>query len=391
MYHSCVKLDLRTPSVTPILRDKVLDPCFNKARKVNFSNCTSTVLVSAKVTSSLIAGLGHRMSEFFFIFRFAVLQGFCICFDVETFGRDVEFYHLVLKSIIPDCTLFRRRREVVSWDTFEKFRKSNQLLEEHLYLISFTLSDIWPPVGTKTTKGSLHIFQFFDNFVQSNCLLSHSIVPWYLSQRSTNVAETIKPQNPRAVNAVFHIRVGDIILESAPEYWKHLMMTFDDIVRFESSENMMVNVFFSFFNANHKWKEGKRMRKSLLKNGEKWSNVPSLLPQSHSFIAKLCHNQKHLRCLWKSGCHLIEAIDMYLTFDYVYLSSSSFSRTLGIFSQGVKLVASSKEAMSYPFSLYLLGETGSFTDTSYYHINLNGSLYKEQLAYLDLKTNLSTV
>jgi hypothetical protein len=57
--------------------------CNRRSLELDFSHCNLPVKVAAKVSRD---GLGHKLTEVFFIFRLAILFGYCFCFDVKVKG-----------------------------------------------------------------------------------------------------------------------------------------------------------------------------------------------------------------------------------------------------------------------------------------------------------------
>jgi hypothetical protein len=71
--------------------------------------------------------------------------------------------------------------------------------------------------------------------------------------------------NDDCVYAVFHIRVGDdYILDASISYWENLFRTLRTIVDFEFGSEKHIRIYFSFFQAQHRKRSGKRLRDSLL-------------------------------------------------------------------------------------------------------------------------------
>ena len=48
-------------------------------------------------------GIGHKMTEGFFVFRYAMTRWYCFCFDTHHFGNDMDLHHLLLEPVFPDC------------------------------------------------------------------------------------------------------------------------------------------------------------------------------------------------------------------------------------------------------------------------------------------------
>jgi hypothetical protein len=352
------------------------------ASKIDFHHCRAKTTISTRVSSSLKAGLGHRLTQTFFVFRFAVLHGYCFCFDVHSLGSDKAIYELILEPLFPSCTRYEIQPIIMSFQDFEDLLRQNKILQNTLYELTLTDDIVWPEIGDLATTNHEGALSFADSFIQQNCLLQQLILPWYKSRRVMNVKKCCNSTDARAVYVVFHIRVGDIVLETSLKYWENLISTIRMIVDHELGQDVSINAFFSYFQSNHKLKKGRKMRKHLESIEEQWSNSVSLLPPSHKFIYQICQEKKSLKCFWKSGCQLIESIDMYMMFDYVYLSGSAFSRSLAIFSSGTKLVAKPKEIVDNMSSFVL--QHNALSNTAYYHINSNGCVYDEQLAFLSI-------
>jgi hypothetical protein len=193
------------------------------------------------------------------------------------------------------------------------------------------------------------------------------------------VKEIIRNTNENSVFAVFHIRVGNLVLETSSTYWKNLISLARDIADFEFGLNSTLNVFFTYVQTEHRFGAGRRTRKRLEKSTEQWDSHLHTLHPSHLFISEVCNVSKFTLCFWKSGCKLAETIDMYMTFDIVHLSGSSLSRTLGMFSSGMKIVGLSKDADEN--MTYLMQQVTSFSNTAYYYVDSNGNLYNEQLVF----------
>jgi hypothetical protein len=355
--------------------------CNRRSLELDFSHCNLPVKVAAKVSRD---GLGHKLTEVFFIFRLAILFGYCFCFDASTFGYDNEIYRYVLQSIFPDCGRWNVTKEFVNYEDFqEKVRRNNSI--DQLYMITIPRQLVWPEVGGLNLKGSEHLYSFMDSFLRDNCLISTRLYPWYKHHR---ISDAIVKHDMKDdfVYAVFHLRVGDFILDASEAYWENLLCTVRKIVDFEFGTEKHIKIYFSFFQAEHRKRSGKRLRDKLKYQKLAWLQEKNDLPSSHAFLDRLCLGLKSSSCFWKHSTSILESIDMYMTFDVVYLSGSSFSRVLGLFGNGIKIVALPKEINFFQSTsdMYMYAWTTTITSTSYYYVNENGTLFQEQNLFLTL-------
>jgi hypothetical protein len=273
-------------------------------------------------------------------------------------------------------------KELVNYNDFQQNAgKSNN--SGILYMITIPRQLIWTDVGLVNLKGSEHVYSFVDSFLRDNCLISNRLYPWYKKRRSTD-AIVKADTNDDFVYVVFHLRVGDYIIETSEVYWENLFRTVRTIVDFEFGKEKNIKIFFSVFQAEHRKRSGKRLRDILKIQKFPWNNDKKDLPTSHEFLGRLCHNIRGSSCFWKQSTNILESIDMYMTFDVVYLSGSSFSRVLSLFSNRIKIVALPKEIDFFPSTsdIYMYAWTTMLTSTSYYYVNENGTLFQEQNVFL---------
>jgi hypothetical protein len=178
---------------------------------------------------------------------------------------------------------------------------------------------------------------------------------------------------------------SNLLLQFASEmYWKNVLQTLNAIIKFEAEIEKNITIYFIYFQADHRMKEAVRMQKNLNINNFSWSENASDLPPTHKFLKLLCAEFRNFKCLWKHSASLLESIDLFLTAEFVYLSGSGFSRSLGIFSNGVKIISQPKEFKRFSkyFFMYLAPWTSTFSNSAYYYLDENGTLCKQQVLTL---------
>ncbi|KAI2494647.1 hypothetical protein MHU86_19876 [Fragilaria crotonensis] len=359
---------------------KVL-PARMVSKRINLSACPAEhrIVVAPKV--NVDGGIGHRMTQALFVFRHAMTHGYCFSFPNRTL-QETTFDNLENQ----DVALVTNGSSFIQWiDTQE--------------------DEVWPvDEQNQRAPGCGDVYAFVDNFLRDNHLLDEVVIPWY--QRHTRINTAFRKThnkttngtlrnddgdvNSIALNASFHLRVGDIVLEKSESYWRNVVTTMMNIVDLEVGSGCTVHVYWLYFPADHRGEMGSEMRKSLDKNvvGE-WPSKPNMLPESHRFLANLCREFDRVKCHWKLGTNLLESIDLFVRSDLVYISGSSFSQLLSLFSQGIRLVAITKELNregsatkgSVPF---LSISTNGFSSLRYYYIDGTGELFDEHYAYLQV-------
>jgi hypothetical protein len=161
----------------------------------------------------------------------------------------------------------------------------------------------------------------------------------------------------------------------------------------------MVHLYFAYaYFKTLRLYRAEREEQTLLKDYGQWSQPSDkgLLPRSHRFIADICKKYNNtINCFWKTGTSTEESIDMFVTADLIYVSGSSYSQTFSLFNakNAIKIVAVTKE-LNPPKELspqktvdhvpFLSTHTTAYSSLKYYHVTLEGTLYNEQLAYLNM-------
>ena len=72
------------------------------SQRIDLFSCPRHFLRVAPKVNYLV-GMGHKMTEVFYVFWYAITRGYCFCFDTDHFGDDMEIYHLLLEPIFPSC------------------------------------------------------------------------------------------------------------------------------------------------------------------------------------------------------------------------------------------------------------------------------------------------
>jgi hypothetical protein len=335
-----------------------------------------------RVTSELSPGIGHRLTEIFFVARYAILNGICFCFDTHSFGDGLEFYELILKPVFPDCSsTWNSTPIVIDFLTFSNLSVQN-ITQATYFQVWIPQDVVWPSTHELRLQNVFSVHDFMDRYLKDNCILQSRIMPWYLGQRKVKVIQNNK--NSKVVNLVIHLRVGDIALETSENYWQNVLQTLNAILKFEEEIEKNTTIYFIYFQADHRTKEGVTLQKNLNANNFSWSENASDLPPTHNFLKSLCADFRTFTCVWKHSVSLLESIDLFLTAEFVYLSGSAFSRSLGIFSNGVKIISQPKEFNSFPnhFFTYLTPWTSTFSNSAYYYLDENGTLCKQQVLTL---------
>ena len=374
------------------------------SQRIDLSSCPSThIRVAPKVNS--MVGMGHKMTETFYVFWYAMTRGHCFCFDTQHFGDDPDIYHLLLEPILPPCDTTNHTLVETTVRDLEKqnvtlLAASNDAVIQWIYP---DMSDVWPRALHETVPlGHGDVLAFVDSFLRDNRLLQEVIRPWY--QQHTTIANVFHSKNnnvtsmtsindshnSKVLNAAFHIRVGDLILEASESYWRNVLAALKDVVDLEHGPGYTVHIYWMYFRAMFRGGAGDMMRASLAKNvmGE-WPSKDDMLPTSHLFLAKLCSEFEHIECFWKSGTNILETIDLFVQSDIVYVSGSSFSQVLSLFNEGIKLLALPKEVNYFGTATkgsvpFLKTSTGAFSSLRYYYIDGTGGLFDEHLTYLRL-------
>ena len=389
------------------------------SNRIDFSSCPDHRLAVSTKTRMEV-GVGHRLTENFFIFHYALTNGHCFCFDTEFFGNDIELYHLLLEPVLPSCKTAFFNRTLQRTSLSGLGLQSVPMLAKNSHAIQWiepSLSEVWPSDNQKERpRGYGDVLAFFDNFLRDNRLLDEVVIPWYRKHKSigsafrkrdnatTWVAADDAHKNDHdsvhvkdVLNATFHLRVGDIVLESSKSYWRNVFTAMVNIVEIEYGPGRQVDIYWVYFQSNHLMGKDVGMRDRLARNvvGE-WPSEPDVLPKSHIFLAKLCEEFVGIECFWKLGTNMLETIDLFVNSDIVYVSGSSFSQVLSLFNRGIRLVALTKELNilgkatkgSIPF---LTTSTTALSSLQYYYIDGTGELFDEHYTYLRLNPPNHTV
>ncbi|KAI2505635.1 hypothetical protein MHU86_8783 [Fragilaria crotonensis] len=299
-------------------------PASRAAKRIDLSSCPDQRLVVAAKAKSWIAGIGHRTMQNFYVFwHAAMMKGYCYCFDTENFGYGLELYHLLLEPVFPSCnarfpnrTLKTTRFNYLKRQDISKLATDNKIIQ----WIEAGGSEIWPSEEQKRrSPGHGDLLAFIDSFLRDNHLLEHAIIPWYQQHKSiatafrtttkagdinattveTETHDNLVPYDDgakHALNAVFHLRVGDIVLKASESYWRNVLNALMDIVELEVGSNHTVNIYWAYFQADHRGSIGDTMRAMVAQNvvGE-WPSEPGMLPRSHKFLAKLYEDFKSIK------------------------------------------------------------------------------------------------
>jgi hypothetical protein len=267
-----------------------------------------------------------------------------------------------------------------------------------IYHLSPDMGDVWPTqMLQKQAPGNGNLLAFMDNFLKDNQLIPQVIYPWYMSHKTISSAfsnQTLSLlKDNLVIPAVFHLRVGDIVLEAKETYWRNLLSALEHIVQFEWGEDHKIHIYWVYFQALFRGPQGTNMRQKLSDNkiGD-WPSEPDMLPASHRFLAEICKEMKSIKCFYKFGTNILETIDLFVESKVVYVSGSSFSQVLSLFQKegGVKLQALPKELNYWgkegkgtvPF---LRVSTGGFSSLRHYYIDGTGELFSEHFSYLRMK------
>ncbi|KAI2505655.1 hypothetical protein MHU86_8803 [Fragilaria crotonensis] len=397
-------------------------PASRISKRIDLSSCPDHRLVVAARTPT--NGMGHRFMQNFFVFWYAMVKGYCYCFDTEHFGYGLEAYHLLLEPVFPSCkTAFPNRTLHKTRFVYLRREKDVSELAKDKTVIRWVETSngvVWPTEEQKNRPpGFGDLLSFIDGFLRDNHLVEQIIIPWYEQHtsigtafRNMTKAEHVKAtkvdQDSRennnfegasnVLNAAFHLRVGDVVLEASESYWRNVLTTLMAIVDLERGPGRIVHVYWTYFQADHRGnKGGDAIRHRLDQNvvGE-WPSEPDTLPSSHLFLAKLCEDFERIECSWKWSTNFLESIDLFVKSDIVYVSGSSFSQVLSLFNRGIRLVAITKELHiegtatkgQIPF---LSTGTNVFSSLRYYYIDGTGGLFDEHYVHLRLTPPKHTV
>lgn len=427
-FQSLIKLNNPQSSVESITPTTTEVPKAQLGRKVStridFSTCPENrVVVAPKLSTQ--QGIGHRMTEVFFLFHFAVIRGYCFCFPVNKFGSNIEVYHLLLEPILPPCEIAfpnRTLKNGPAYATIEKLPPSNVTVDNNSILHIYPIN-VWPleSQSERPVDGYGDVLGFFDSFLRDNNLVEEVSIPWYQQHKqfagtafrnrgnTNNITSNNVQQNhvdhvdgrngiggEPYLNATFHLRVGDYILDASEPYWRNVLTAMTNIVELEFGHGREVHIYWIYFQARHRSKEDADQMKDRINEvmiGE-WPSEPGMLPPTHAFLAKLCDEFVSIECFWKLGTNMIESIDLYVDSDLVYVSGSSFSQLLSLFNQGVRMVSLTKEfgMLKTPKSStkFLQTTTNAFNSLRHYYLDATGKLFDEQFSYLRLYPPNST-
>lgn len=367
---------------------------------------------------NFMVGMGHKMTEVFHTFWYAMTRGHCFCFDTEHFGNDMELYHLLLEPVFPSCQAEfpKHQWKETTLKSLEQQNLTELVDQQHGASIQWIvpeMGDIWPKDEQKRRPlGHGDILAFVDSFLRDNRLVEEVMYPWYLKHKSIrhvfqkNTTTTVTTLNNstthdkdganKVVNAAFHIRVGDLVLEASESYWRNVFIATRQIVDLEHGPGHDIHIYWVYFQAAFN-NAGNYMRQQLSKNAEgEWPSQPSMLPRSHNFLIQLCAEFAGISCFWKTGTNILETIDLFVESDVVYISGSSFSQVLALFNQGIRIQALPKEINYFGDAKkgsvhFLQTSTGSFSSLRHYYVDGTGELFDEHYAHLRLKPpNCST-
>ena len=377
------------------------------SHRIDLYSCPDhRVRVAPKV--NYMVGMGHKMTEVFHVFWFAMTRGHCFCFDTEHFGKDMDLYHLLLEPVFPSCQneFPKRQLKETTIHTLEQQQQQNLVNETSTSPIQWiypNMGDVWPTATQKKMPlGRGDVMAFVDGFLRDNRLVEEVIYPWYrnhksvgnaFQKRNDTMTTTLKEEadgDHMVVNAAFHVRVGDLVLEASESYWRNVFTATRQIVDLEHSPDHVVHIYWVYFQAAFNGGQGDMMRQNLAKNvvGE-WPSQPSMLPRSHMFLARLCNEFAKIQCLWKTGTNILETIDLFVESDLVYVSGSSFSQVLSLFNRGIRLQALPKEVNYFATATkgsvpFLQTSTGAFSSLRHYYVDGTGDLFDEHYAHLRL-------
>lgn len=385
------------------------------SNRIDLYSCPNHRLRVAPKVNYLV-GMGHKMTEVFHVFWYAMTRGHCFCFDTEHFGNDMDLYHLLLEPVFPSCqTEFPNRpfkettiRTLEQQNLVELLAAAQEQNETStsssspIQWIYPNMGDVWPTAQQKKMPlGRGDVMAFVDGFLRDNRLVEEVMHPWYVNHKTignvfqkrndTTTSKADVDGEDKVVNAAFHLRVGDLVLEASESYWRNVFTATRQIVDLEHSPDHVVHIYWVYFKAAFNGGLGDWMRKNLAKNvvGE-WPSQPNMLPGSHVFLAQLCDEFANIRCYWKMGTNILETIDLFVESDLVYVSGSSFSQVLSLFNRGIRLQALPKEINYFGTATkgsvpFLQTSTGAFSSLRHYYVDGTGDLFDEQYAHLRLQ------
>jgi hypothetical protein len=395
-------------------------PLFHSASKaskrIDLYSCPDHRLRVAPEVDYLL-GMGHKMTQVFFVFWYAITRGHCFCFDTNHFGSDMDLYHLLLEPVYPPCEITSPNRTLQHTRVHELEGKDTALMARNETVIQWIYPDsgeVWRKYEQeKMPPGHGDVLAFVDSFLRDNRLVEEVIYPWYQQHKdtgtifwagdnnsttasTTNSTRPIEIAGRKVLNAAFHLRVGDVVLEASESYWRNVFRATRDIVELEHGSGHTVHIHWVYFQTSAGGSSRGRVRESLSHNvlGE-WPSEPKMLPKSHLFLAKLCQEFDGFECFWKSGTNILESINLFVESDIVYASGSSFSQVLSLFNQGIRLLALPKEINWFGSATkgsinFLQASTTAYSSLRYYYFDGTGELLDEQYAHLRLNhSNLS--
>jgi len=276
-----------------------------------------------------------------------------------------------------------------------------------LFTIYPEISHVWRYALKKEKRGYGDVVQFATYLIEP--LLESIVRPHYLNHRTKNescflvdTSTTTSATTSTIFNFAIHLRVGDMVIESKREYWENALKALEQLVVSTSTsapqEIKEIHVYFLYYNGGHVFE---RNAPKMAEWGI-WNGTLEDLPTSHSHLAETCANWNDkksnnnipvLKCYWKTGIgvDMEESIDAMVLADGIYMSGSSFSQMLGMWNARakVRMAAITKElnwrGTDHP--AYLTSHAGAFTHpTKYHHVNVDGNLFQEQLAYMNLES-----
>ena len=376
----------------------------SRKARIDLKSCPKwRPLVAAKVDKML--GLGHKMTQFLSVWRITLVNGYCLCFDREL---SPELYDLLLASLLDPCpannvTINIETEPKDLQKTIETTKHSSATAttddgDEHgnddVIVFWVGTPGIWSKKFAPNGHGDA--LAFVDSFIRTNHLLEDIVYPHYLAARRGSAFVLENNNNNNIINAAFHIRVGDLVIESKQSYWDNLFHSMRAILDMElGKKDTVVHLYFCYFKGQKGVTYGRKERSGGLSGADygNWSQPsdPQLLPDSHAHLADLCDAHANIVCFWKHGASIAESIDMLVTADVVYVSGSSFSQIISMFNaKAIKLIAVPKElnwhgAKTTSQVPFLSTHVSAYSSLEYYYINVDGALYQEQLAYLNLE------
>jgi len=362
-----------------------------RSTRIDFSCPSHQLKVAPRV--NYLLGMGHRMTETFYVLWYALTHGYCFCFPVSSFGADTEVFRLLLEAVIPECPA----DETLQQTSIKQLEKENiTTLSQNSSVIQWIypeIGDVWNRgLQGKRPRGLGDVISFIDHFLRDNHLMEDAMYPWYQQHKTIQSAfrkRNTSTEDETIITAAFHLRVGDLVLDASEQFWRNILKTLKDVVDLEKGPNVKVEIYWLYFKAIHTGARGVAERDKLSQNaiGE-WPSQLDMLPSSHTFLATLCQEFENIECLWKSGTNMLETIDLFIEADVVYVSGSSLAQVLSLFNRdGIKLIGLPKELNwnggigkgEVPF---LQTSTGGFVSLRYYYIDGSGALFDEHQAYL---------